>query len=149
MPNLGPSQRIKGQEVSLLVVRDGQLEDTLVDVQDFSLTPKFEIKEVGYLGEPTNRFDYIFNGVKGKMKLHLHKSVWFAFQQAQVDKAQRRTPDVVFNVTAVLFFPDGDQATALVPDVSWGEQPMNVASRGDYVSVEMDFSASDFVATTA
>lgn len=142
-----PDQRIKGQEVQILIVRAGQLEDTLVDIQSFNLSVDTALLSVGYLGEKTNRKDYIFNGIKGDLQLHLHKSAWFDFVASVIAKAKRETPDVEFNITGVMFFPNGEIKTMLIPDVAWGEIPHNVNSRGDYVSVRLQFEASDWEPT--
>lgn len=144
-----PSQRIKGQETAVLITQDGSLQDTLVDIQSFTLEAQFEIISKGYLGEKTNRKDYIFNGVKFTMKLHLHKQDWFVFQKSMKDKAQRNTPDTQFNITSVLSFPNGETPTILVPDVSFGTNPMGVTSRGDYVDIGLEGEADDFTATTS
>lgn len=137
-------QRVKGQEVSVLITRATELEDTLTDVTDFECEPKLEIKEQGYLGEKTNRHDMIFNGGKGSFTLHLHTDAWFAFLQSIIDKAQRITPDVVFNITAVLEFPNGDTPSVLLSDVHFGATPMDVKSRGDYVSVKLEFACDNW-----
>ncbi len=95
------TQRIKGQEVSIIITRGGELEAELVDVKSCEFTPQFEIKEQGYLGEKTNRHDDIFNGVKGSLELHIHSGDVFDFIQAIKDRAQRNAPDLVFNVAGV------------------------------------------------
>ena len=140
-------QRIKGQEIQILVVRAGELEDTLTDIQSFNVSVDQALLSVGYLGEKTNRKDYIFNGIKGDMQLHLHKAIWFQFVASQVAKAKRETPDVQFNITGVFFFPNSEVKTMLIPDVAWGEIPHNVNSRGDYLSVRLQFEASDWEVT--
>ena len=141
-------QRVKGQECTILITTNGVLEDTLVDIQNFNLEAEFEIKTVGYLGEKSNRTDYIFNGVKGDLELHIHKQAWFVFLNTMKDKAQRVTPDTVFNMTAVLAMPNGETPDVLIPDVSWGATPMRVSSRGDYVTMKLQYAAGDFTATT-
>jgi hypothetical protein len=139
-----PAQRIRGQEVSVLIVRDGALEAELTDIQNFNLEIQTEIKSQGYLGEKSARKDDIFNGVKGDMELHLHSQDWFQFLNAVLDRAKRNTPDLVFNVSAVLFFPNGETPTITIPDVKFGPFPHNVPERGDYVKVKLDFEAEDF-----
>lgn len=140
-------QRIKGQEVTVLITRGGVLEDTLNDVQSFNASVDLQLLSVGYLGEKTNRKDYIFNGIKGDIQLHIHKSVWFDFAQSIIAKAKRETPDVIFNITGVMFFPNGEVKTMLIPDVAWGEIPHNISNRGDYVGVRLSFEASDWEPT--
>lgn len=144
-----PSQRIKGQEVAILITQDGALQDTLVDIQNFNLESQFEIKSQGYLGEKTNRKDFIYNGCKFDMELHLHKQDWFNFQQSLKDKAQRTNPDSQFNITGVFSFPNGDTPTVLIPDASFGSNPTSISSRGDYVKVKLEGEADDFTATTS
>lgn len=137
-------QRIRGQETQVIITRDTGVEDTLTEVQNFNFEPEFETKVQGYLGEKTNRKDTIYNGVKGDLELHLHSQDWFKFLAAIKDKAQRVSPDIVFNVATILYFPNGQTAEALFPDVSFGSTPVSITSRGDYVKVKMSFEADDF-----
>ncbi len=138
-----PSQRIKGQEVSIMVTRDGQLENELTDITQCDFTYKFEKKEQGYLGEKTNRHDDIFMGIDGTVTLHIHSGDVFDFIQGIKDRAQRVTPDLVFNISGIFFFPDGEVRTLTVADVKFGPVPISTNSRGDYVEVKFDYSADD------
>ncbi len=150
MPNTqNPAQRIKGQEVSVLIVQDGNLQDTLTDIQNFNTEMVFETKVQGYLGEKNDRVDYIFHNAKFDMELNLHTQDWLNFMLAMKKKATRETPDVQFNITAVLSYPNGDTPTVLFPNVSWGPVPMNVSTRGDYVKIKLEGVSSDIVSTTS
>lgn len=140
-------QRIRGQEVQVLITRGDSLEDTLTEIQSFNFEPEFEIKSQGYLGEKTNRKDDIYNGCKGDMELHLHSQDWFRFLTAIKDRAQRVTPDLVINVVAVCNFPDGTTPSVLFPDVKFGSTPVSISSRGEYVKVKMSFECDDFEPT--
>jgi hypothetical protein len=137
------AQRIKGQEVSILIVQDDELQDTLTDIQNFNLELEFEIKSQGYLGEKTNRKDYIFNGCKFDFELHVHTQDYLPFIQAVHDKAQRLTPDTQFNISGIFSFPNGDEPELLLNDVSWGAIPKTIGSRGDYVKLKMQGECSD------
>lgn len=138
------AQRIKGQEVAVLITRAGALEDTLTNIQNFNVELDFEIKKQGYLGEPTDRRDEVYNGVKFDLELHLHRSAWFTFVKALIDRAKRNTPDVVFNISGVFNFPSGETVTMLLPDVMFGPVPHNVSARGDYVKVKLQGECQDF-----
>lgn len=138
------STRIRGQEISVLIVRDGALETTLDNIMSFNMEIETEIKSQGYLGEKTNRKDDIFNGVKGDFELHLHTQDWFTFVDAVVNRAQRNTPDVTFNISGVFNFPNGQTPTLLIPDVKWGAIPHTVGSRGDYVKIKLSFEADTY-----
>lgn len=139
-----PSQRIRGQEVNIIFTQDGDVLDTLTDIKNFTFDAELEIKKEGYLGEKTDRPDEVYNGASGSFEMHLHRSRWFVIQQAMIARAKRETPDVVFNITAVLAFPDGSTPTATFPDVNWGKQSTNISSRIDYVSVKCEFACIDF-----
>ena len=137
-------QRIKGQEVEVILVVDGKAQDTITDVRSFEIGLKTELKEEGYLGEKTNRYDEIFNGVRGRMELNFENQDVFSLFTAVLDRAKRRTPGTQINVKATLNFPNGDRPRVLIPNVFFGEIPMNFGSRGDYGTVGLEFAAEDF-----
>lgn len=142
-----PSQRIRGQEVSIIITRDGVLEDTLVDVQNFNAELELEIKSQGYLGEKHNRKDDIYNGVKFDLELHLHTQDYFAFAKGVIDRAKRNTPDTVVNIAGMFQFPNGQLFSFLIPDAKFGPIPLNVTARGDYVKTKLQGEADDVVLT--
>jgi hypothetical protein len=139
-----PSQRIKGQEVTVLITDNGVLQNTLVDIQSFEVEAQFEIKSMGYLGEVSNRKDEIYNGCKFTIEFHLHTQDWFTFQADIKSKAQRINPNLIFNITSVLSFPNGQTPSITVPDAHFGPNPLSISSRGDYVKVKLEGEASDF-----
>ena len=64
------SDRIKGQEVEVLMVVDGTQQETLTDVSAFEIGLLFEVKEEGYLGQKEMAFDDIYNGARFSLDLH-------------------------------------------------------------------------------
>jgi hypothetical protein len=144
-----PSQRIKGQEVNLLFTQDGDLLDTLTDIQQFESSAEMETKIQGYLGERSNRTDEIYNHTTLNWTMHIHRATWFTIQQAMIARAQRITPDIVFNVTEVYAFPDGSTVTVTYPDIKFGKQTSTVGSRGDYVTIKCEAVCDSFVINIA
>ncbi len=138
-------QAIKGQETSIVVTTDGELEAELTDIKSCEFTPQFEIKEEGYLGEKTNRNDDIYNGVKGTLTMHIHSGAAFDFVLAIKDRAQRNTPDRVFNIAGIFFFPNGEIRTLTIPDAKFGPVPISTNDRGDYTEMKFEFAADDFM----
>ncbi len=132
------SLRAKGQEVTILVVRDSVLEAELTNILNFNSELQLEVSSVGYLGEFTNRKDEVFRGGKFDFEMHVHSQDFLTFAQAVLDRATRKTPDTVFNITAVLAFPNGQTPTVLFPDVKFGAIPMNVPERGDFVKIKIE-----------
>jgi hypothetical protein len=132
-----PSQRIKGQEVSVLISRDNVLEDTLVDIQNFNSEDELEIKSMGYLGEKSNRKDEVYNGTKLDFEMNIHRAAYFQFRRAILDRAQRNNPNIRFDVTIVSSFPNGETEVETFPDVKFGPIPRNIPARGDYVKIKL------------
>jgi hypothetical protein len=137
------AQRIKGQEVEIVVLQDGAPQDSLTCCRSVELTFKTELIEESYLGEKTNRYDSIFKGVSGKLEFHIETPEIFNVVQAIVDKAQRRTPGMRLNIKTTLNFPSGRKAKVLVADIEVGEMPINFGSRSDYGSFSLPFGASN------
>lgn len=136
-------QRPLGQDVNVNIVRAGVLEDTFTAIIKFHGEDAFEIIEKGYLGEKTNRHDMIFNSSKGSIEMHLQTQDWYRFKAAAKAKAKREQPDLQFNITKTIFFPNGDTPTVTFPDVSFGPMPEDVNARNDYVTVKLDFACGE------
>lgn len=137
------AQRIRGQEVEVLLVVDGVPKTNMTNIKNFEVTLETEIMSEGYLGEPTERKDSIFKGVSGRMDMHFDNQEVLRVYQAIVDKARRRTPGTKFNIKATLNFPNGQRPRVVIPDVEFGQLPLNFGARGDYGSATLDFAASD------
>jgi hypothetical protein len=136
-------QRLKGQEVSIRVVNAGNVVAEIDSVSNFNDSTALEIKEDGFLGEVVNRFDEILNGFGGDLEIHLTKANWIALQQSIIDRAQRLTPEVVFNVVRTDLYPNGDSIIFTYADVHWGDQGTSIGSRGDFVKVKLNFKCSE------
>jgi hypothetical protein len=143
------TDRVRGQETSILVTRGGNLESTMTDIQNFNLELEFEVKSVGYLGQKTNKKDFIFNGVKFDFELHTHTQDWIPFAIAVQDKAKRNNTTVIFTITTVLQYPDGTTPDAILTDVSFGALPINVSARGDYVKHKIQGECEDVQLVTS
>jgi len=137
------SNRIKGQEVSIEIVADNQIVSSMTAVRSCEFKYNREILSEGYIGEKTERKDSIFKGVSGSMEVHLDDPNAFNFFIQMNDKSKRRLPGVTVNVKMTLNFPDGRRVRIIVPDVEFGELPVNFGSRSDYGTTSLDFEASD------
>lgn len=135
--------RLLGQNCALIIVQDGVPVQEVNCIKSFSFTFELEMKDEGYLGETTNRKDSVFKGVKMDMELHSTNNKTFQLIQSAIDKARRRTPGTVINIKASMTWPNGDVARVTFPDVSFGDFPVNVGSRTDYVSFKMDAACSE------
>lgn len=136
-------QRIKGQEVSIIIVRGGVLESELTDIRNFNVTLMTEIIQQGYLGETTDRFDEVFKGASFDFEMDNHSQDFITFVQAVIDRARRRTPDIVFNISAVLQFPNGQTPTITLPDCFFGPFPLTIGSRTEYAKLKIEGKVSE------
>ena len=143
------AQRVKGQEVETIILIDSVPQDSLSYARSIEMTFKTEIKEEGYLGETTQRYDTIFNGLSGKVTYHYDSPDIFNLITAVVDKAKRRTPGTRINVKATINFPSGRRARVVIKDVEFGPLPVSFGGRADYGELQVDFAASDAVALVA
>lgn len=137
------AQRIKGQEVEVIVLIDGEPQDNFRFARSLDFTFMTERTEEGYLGETTNRFDTIFNGVSGKTEHHHDNPTPFIVTQAIVNKARRRTPGTTINLRATLNYPNGQRARVVFRDVEFGELPFSFGSRSDFGTFSLDFACSE------
>lgn len=137
------SQRVKGQEVEIMLIVNSVAQVTLTDIRSSEFAFMLEILSEGYLGETTERKDSIFKGIRGDLELHFENSDIFKFFKAVVDKARRRTPGTLINIKQTLNFPNGQRARVLIPNCEFGEIPVGFGSRGDYGTVKLTFEAAE------
>lgn len=135
-------QRIKGQETEVLLVVGGVVQETITDIRNFEMTYQFEIKKEGYLGESTDRRDEVFMGIAARAEYHFENQDIFNLIQSVQDRAQRRVPGVKINVKTTLNFPNGDRPRVLIPNVFFGNLPMNFPGRTEYGSVTLEMEAA-------
>ena len=143
------SQRIKGQEVIISIIVDGELQTRIDSIQDASIEFDLEILNEGYLGETADRYDEIFNGVSFECSYHLSNQQALILAQAIANKAQRRAGGAVrIDVAGTFAFPNGDFPSLLLPDLSFGAIPFDVGGRGEYVKGSLTGKGSGFKIVT-
>jgi hypothetical protein len=135
--------RLRGQEVEVRIFTNGNLEDTIVAIASFEETFKLEKKEDGFLGEFSNRYDHIFNGIDGKCEFQVNSADWMTFQNAVKLQAQRKQPATQINLVRTDYYASGQTAIITYADCKFGAMPTSVAGRGEFVKVSLDFSCSD------
>lgn len=137
-------QRIKGQEVEILIVEGGSPISTISDIRNFEMANILELLTEGYLNETTDRRDEKYNGYRGSFELHFENRDIIDFVRRIVDRARRRTAGLIINIKATLQFPNGQRVRIILKDCFFGEIPMSFGSRSDYGTVNMTFEGSDY-----
>lgn len=135
--------RLRGQEAELRLIRDGVPEATIVLISSMEETFKLEKKQDGFLGEVTDRYDHLFQGVDGKAEFQVNDNAWMPFQNAIKAQAQRKQPGVVINIIRTDYYANGQTSIITYADCKFGPMPTSVAGRGEFVKVSLDFSCSD------
>lgn len=136
------SMRIKGQDVSVSATQDGVVLAQVVDVKDFEGTIKLKKLQEGYTGQKTDQYDEVLEGADFKLTMHTSDAAVFDMIQAMIDKAQSRAPGTIFNVKGVFAFPNGSRKRMTFNDSHWGNIPIAVPGRSEYVGITLDGSCS-------
>lgn len=138
------TQRIKGQEVSLSIVRDGN--PTPVGLaQSATVTVDLERLEEEYLAETSMRYDSIYNGIQIEGDFHIENAEIISFMEAVKLRAERRIGGALrIDAALTLVFPNGTVKSITLIDLESAEIPFEVGSRKDYVSVKLDMKTSQF-----
>jgi hypothetical protein len=132
--------RVKGQEVVVQIVADGELLDEITAVSDFSDSTDMEIIAKGYLGEKTNRQDDILNGYSGSLSFDQQSQQWYVLKAKIEARAKREQPDLQFNISKTLFFPGGQTPSVTFVDVKFGKLDEKTGGRNSYLSVTIPWA---------
>lgn len=136
--------RIKGQEVFVELVIDGKPDAKCGPFKKFTATLLQDILEEEFLGATTKEYDEIFNGCQIEMEGQLYTERWLTFAQSVVRRARFQTGAVVtVDVQATLVFSSGKTIPWKFRDVKFGEFPIDVPSRRDYVNIKLTGKCSD------
>lgn len=130
-------QRVKGQEVTITITSGGELETELTDIHNFEVSLEMDNPTMGYLGRTNDDVDELFKRCSGSMEAHMHSDDWLRLQKKIIDRAQRKTPDLIIAVAATLAMPDGTNPTRVFADIRFGTMATSAGSRADFVNVKM------------
>lgn len=139
--------RIKGQEVTVRISRQRQIEASITAIKDLTIQFDFATLEEGYLGEKTMRKDDIFNGLSGSMTIDAESQDVFQLIEFIKLRAQRdpsiSLADSRINATATFAFPNGQRPKIVVRDMKFDAIPIGVPSRDGYVNMTLSWKAED------
>ena len=137
-------QRIRGEDVTVILLVNGQPKTTVSAVKSFDVEFQQDILSEGYLGEHFERKDDVFKGISGKLEYHVESVDTVDVIKAIVDRARRKTPAVQFNIKASLQWPDGTRRRLTIIDAYFSGPGLSFGSRADYGSTPLNFEASTF-----
>lgn len=135
--------RVKGQEVEIILLKDGSPLDTITTIKNFEFNFELEILKEGYMGETTDRRDTIYRGVSGKFDLHMESDAVLRLAVDVVAKARARVPGMTINLKATLNFANGDRPRIIIPDIAFGQFPFSFGGRAEYVQGTVNYEAAE------
>jgi hypothetical protein len=134
---------IKGQEVSITIVANGQPQASIGDIKSAEFEFMTELITRSYLGQSSDAYDEIFKGFKVTLELNTENQAIFALIQTIIDRAQRRNINVQINIQAVLNYPNGDRPKVYGQDLFFGPMPLGFGSRSEYGNVKLEGTGSN------
>lgn len=138
-------KRIKGQEVTLNIIEDGQLQGRIAAQKDAEVRFELEVLESDFLGDKTTRFDSVFKGMSIRTAGELANRTAIDLFQRIVLKAQRRVGGALtVEIVMVLVFPNGDLVLISIPDIDFTAIPVTVGGRTEFLEFTLEGKASDF-----
>ena len=136
--------RMKGQETAINIVSTTNgLETAFSDVKSFELKFEREILSEGYLGQTTEQKDDIFKGVSGSIEFHERTADVMSLIERINAVSKRRLPGEQIQVVTTLRFPVGGSRRIVIANCKFGEIPITIGGRQDFVSFKLDFAADD------
>lgn len=131
------TRRVLGLSTSVLVVVDTAVLKSITKIKSF--TGEIEIKtlEEGYLGFPTNLFDEVLQGFSGKLEFDHDDPDFFDFCGRLIARSSRQV-DFKVNITTSFKYADGSVRRMQLQDVSFGNVPIGIRGRSEYMSSSLD-----------
>lgn len=139
--------RIKGQDTLLEVYADNvAIIQAHSPIRSFEVTFKQQKLEEQYLGDPSMRYDEIFQGVDFNMEMHFENENVLKFVELIRNRAtgQSAATKAVVNIRTTLQFSGGNKQNIVLTDCYFENIPMNFADRSSYGTVTLTGSCSNF-----
>ena len=133
--------RAKGQEVTLTIVANGQVQQVLADVISFDALFAVEMLEQAFVGESTARYDELFKGGGFDITFQQFSESHVVLAAAIVERA-REESKLVVNVTAYVEI-NGEVAFLSWPDAQFGEAEVKMSGQMDYYTVRYHGQSSE------
>ena len=134
--------RLMRQETLVTLTGDGQYIKEVSAIKMASFTFKGEAVKSDYLGQPGPVFDEVNDGVDGKIDFEIDDPAFFDFLTRLIQRKQG-LPGFQFkvNINTRFNFRTGVRRFCVVPDVSFGDLPLEIPERKQKVKSSLSFMA--------
>jgi len=135
---------LRGDELQLRITVNGELERTIVDLKSGSITLNIEKLFERYVGRTSNSIDERYNHTDVSLTFHPRSQAFLDLIDRIQKRAQRQLPQesLVINLVTSLQFVNGDRPKVMVPDLKFGNIPINIPAEG-YVDFVLDGSSEE------
>lgn len=135
------SARIRGQEVALTILVDGQSQKgSFAKVTDFKARPRQEITEDDFLGELESDLDFQHHGWDGSFTVQVEDAATLELLDTIVGNEEQHLPHPNITITALYTFREpGNAARAAVFHDVFIKENEESYKRKERVSVDYEF----------
>lgn len=136
--------RLKGQETTITVIsKTNGVEPAFSDVKSFEVQFDREILSEDYLGQTTSQKDDIFNGVSGRIEIHSRTADILSLVERINLVSKRRLPGEQIQIASTLRFPLGGSRRLVFGPCAFGNIPVNISGRAEFVTFTLEFASDD------
>jgi hypothetical protein len=138
------SSRIRGQEATIRVAVDGQIQaGSFFNVKDFSQTPRSDITEMDYLGQDETDLDFQHHGFDLSFSVDNEDSLTLEFLETIVtrERAHQRHPDITVMVIYAFRERGVRNKVDVFHDVFLKVGEVGAGGRKEYISTKFEGKA--------
>lgn len=134
--------RLMGQETLVTITRNGVLVQALTAIKSASFNFKGEAVKSDYLGQPGPVFDEVNDGVDGKIDFEVDDPAFFELLVLLIERKQGLpAAQFLVNINTRFNFRTGVRRFCVIPQVSFGDIPLEVPERKQKVRGSLSFMA--------
>lgn len=136
--------RLKGQDAVIDIIVDGKPDGNVGPWKSCEVTLLMEVLEEEFLGETTKQYDEIFDGCEITLEGNVLAQQYFRLVDKIVRRARYQTGGIVqLDIQQTFVFSSGYVLPYKFKDVKFGNIPINVSARRDFVTSKLTGKVSN------
>jgi hypothetical protein len=137
---------LRNDQIQMRLTVNGALDRTIVDFKSGTVTVNMQKLRERYVGRTSNSLDEIYEDTDLSLVCHPRSQDFLRLFQLLVKRAQRAIPqtEVVVNGIITLEFSDLGRPKIVLPDLKFGNLPLNLPSEG-YADFTLDGTSEKFL----
>lgn len=138
------SARIRGQEITVRIAVDGQVQEgSFFKVTEFSTTPRADITEESFLGELEDDLDFQHHGFDFSFSIQNEDARPLEFLSSLIDREQDALPHPDITITVIYNYRDSNvqDRVEVYHDVFLKVNEQSFGGRKEYVTTSFEGKA--------